>query len=525
MNGPDATEPWSASVADVDTWLTAERAVIAAEIRDLEGRLREARVERERALKELGRLRGRGSVRVATAVDARATAARRLAARGARRVARATRPEAEPRADRDRRDGPEGAAGQLTPAAFREAFLSALDGRRLSVAVAGGAADRWERALRSAGWAVVDDPAVADVAIVAPDGTAPSAIERGPVHVRAGAVPDDERGNVDVAIENVPGDDARLVSTLVDALRAWVTATRIGIAIGPPTWEVASTWGDLYFARALRAPLVRRGHPTRIHILPEWSDATSARDDVAIHLFGLLPRRRLAGQRTILWVISHPDRVTDPMLDDADRVYVASDQVVDPFRARTRTPVGALHQATDPDVFRVDPTGPRHAVLFVGNTRGVRREIIDWITPTSLDLAIYGQGWASAVVNATAVRGDYVPNDQLHRWYGAAGVVLADHWPDMREAGFLSNRLYDVLASGGFAVSDAVAGIDDEFDGAVPTARSAGELRWAVRDALADPVMRRERARRGRSAVLERHTFAHRVDTILADLAADVERR
>jgi spore maturation protein CgeB len=56
------------------------------------------------------------------------------------------------------------------------------------------------------------------------------------------------------------------------------------------------------------------------------------------------------------------------------------------------------------------------------------------------------------------------------------------------------------------------------------TARSGGELRWAVRDHLADPARRGELAGRGRRAVLERHTFGHRVDAILADLATDEPR-
>ena len=519
MTRRDAAEPWTASVADADAWLAAERAAIAAEVRELEEQLREARVERDRARKELARLRGRGSVRLAFAIESRASTARRVAGRGARQAARATRPNGgRGVADRGGDD-----PSHPTPAAFREAFLRDLDRRTLRFVVprGGDPADRWERAIRAAGWPVVADPAAADVAILAPGGAAPLDLPRRPVLVGAGP---EHEGDADLTTDVAPGGaDTRLVDDLVEALRAWALATRVGIAIGPPSWAVAPTWGDLHFARALQAQLALRGHPARIHILPEWRDAVSARDDVSIHLFGLIPRPVHRGQRSILWVISHPDRVTDRMLDEADRVYVAGDIALEGFRSRTSTPMSGLHQATDPGVFRVEPTGPRHAVLFVGNTRGVRREIVDWMTPTSLDLAIYGQGWAAAIGDTGVVRGDFIPNDQLHSWYGAAGVVLADHWPDMRDAGFLSNRLYDVLASGGAVVSDAVPGIDVEFDGAVATAASPGELRWAVRNGLADPAARRARAERGRIAVLERHTFAHRVETILADLALDTE--
>ena len=99
---------------------------------------------------------------------------------------------------------------------------------------------------------------------------------------------------------------------------------------------------------------------------------------------------------------------------------------------------------------------------------------------------------------------------------------MNDDWPDMRAAGLLSNRLYDALASGAFLISDSVAGMADEFDGAVIEVESAGQLRWAIRDHLASPETRRRLAERGQKAVLGRHTFGHRVDRILSDLRADL---
>jgi hypothetical protein len=576
-----ADERWAASVADQEAWLTAERAAIAAAYRELAPELRSATKERDRAERELERLRRRSAVRLGITVDRNIGRGRRLVGTTLRRVGRPAAANA-PTVGNPR---PEPGPSNPTPGAFRSAFLDQLERRSLRCIVLAGAegdldstatepssrqrAAAMRRALAAAGWPVVETTADADVAVLLGPDAKPRVVGRGPVLVAwAGAVDDWPKPEViddaDVAIaiddgvadrlrplvsittsvarpagagtagpaaagpRNASGpgealdvEAGRLALALPEALRQWAVGTRVGIAIGPPNWDVATAWGDLPFSRGLQRAFERRGVAARVHILPEWTDAVSARDDIAIHLFGLRERRPHAGQRTILWVISHPDRVSDGMLAEADRAYVGSDLAVDQFGSRTTTPVSALHQATDPAVFRVDPTGPAHAILFVGNTRGVRRQMIDWINPTSLDLAIYGQGWSEAVVGSGVIRGEHVPNAELHRWYGAAGVVLNDHWPDMRDAGFLSNRLYDVLAAGGFVISDWVAGIDEEFDGAVVTARSPSELRWAVRDHLADPTRRRRLAERGHRAVLERHTFSHRIDTILADLALD----
>jgi spore maturation protein CgeB len=108
-----------------------------------------------------------------------------------------------------------------------------------------------------------------------------------------------------------------------------------------------------------------------------------------------------------------------------------------------------------------------------------------------------------------------VPNEELPGYYGSAAIVLNDHWQEAGEAGFLNNRLYDVLASGGFVISDAIEGLADEFDDGVVAYRDAADLVQLVEHYLDDPVARADRVERGRRAVLARHTFSHRVDEIL----------
>lgn len=305
-----------------------------------------------------------------------------------------------------------------------------------------------------------------------------------------------------------------------DHLLRWVEADRYAILVGAPDWEQALSWGDYHFARGLQRQFEARGHPTRIHLLDEWGRSPSARADVAIHLHGLSDHRPRPSQFNILWVISHPERVTAAMCDRYDLVFVASTAFASRLAAQARVPVKPLHQATDPERFYPATGGPAHELLMVANTRGVRRSIIDDLTPTVHHLAIYGHGWTPDFVDPIYVRAEHIPNRDLHRYYSAAGIVLNDHWPEMRATGFLSNRLYDALASGAFVVSDAAAGIEDEFEGAVVTYSDPEELRRIVDAYLADPAGRRALADRGREVVVARHTFAHRVDQILKEVEA-----
>jgi GT2 family glycosyltransferase len=307
-----------------------------------------------------------------------------------------------------------------------------------------------------------------------------------------------------------PSSAAAIREALID----WASAARYGLRIGVPRWEVIDRWGDYHFARGLQRALERAGHPTRIHFLPDWDSATAARDDIAVHLFGLKEAPTHRGQVNILWQISHPDLATTEIYERYDHVFVASDRFSAMMADRVAAPVSSLHQATDPERFRPETGGPHHELLFVASSRKVRRRIVDDLAGTTHDLAIYGRDWTPDLVEPRFVKGEVVPNTQLARYYSAADIVLNDHWDDMRAEGFLSNRLYDALACGAFVISDAVDGIEVEFDDAVPTYHSREELEPLIARYLDDPEERHRLAARGRAVVLERHTFELRAQEL-----------
>jgi hypothetical protein len=297
------------------------------------------------------------------------------------------------------------------------------------------------------------------------------------------------------------------------------SAPSVAIHIGARTWTAAEKWGDTAFARSLQHEFELRGWSASVHVADESTVTPAVEADVALHLFGSRVPAVRAGQVSLLWVISHPDRVTERLCASYDVAFVASESLREVFAEATATPVVSLLQATDPGRFHPDPTGPKHELLFVGNSRGVRRPILDALAGTGHDLAVYGSGWTPKLLDMRSLRGEWIPNDQLNRYYSSADIVLSDHWRDMREEGFISNRVFDALASGAFVISDDVAGLDELFDGAVVAWHGDEDLEGLVGHYLARPEERRMKADQGRAAVLARHTFAHRVDTILETIA------
>ena len=93
--------------------------------------------------------------------------------------------------------------------------------------------------------------------------------------------------------------------------------------------------------------------------------------------------------------------------------------------------------------------------------------------------------------------------------------MLNDHWDTMRAWGFVSNRIFDVLACGTPIISDDLPEVRRLFGDAVPTYTSVDELGSLVRQALEDPVRARANAERGRQEVLAHHTFDDRARELL----------
>jgi O-antigen biosynthesis protein len=237
-------------------------------------------------------------------------------------------------------------------------------------------------------------------------------------------------------------------------------------------------------------------------------------------LRGREPVERTAGQRHVLWVISHPESLGLDECEEADLVLVASERFAAYLQEHTTTPVEVFLQATDDRRFRPLPVDPRHAhdVAVVAKTRDVLRPIVADALTAGLRPAIYGTGWAQFVPPDLVVA-DYVPNEQLARVYSSVGVLLSDHWDTMRDWGFVSNRVFDALACGTVVISDDLPEVTQLFGDTALTYREPDELRQLVDAVLADPRAARERAAAGRHRVLASHTFDHRALMLLDALA------
>lgn len=289
----------------------------------------------------------------------------------------------------------------------------------------------------------------------------------------------------------------------------------MAIKISAPSISVAAEWGDYHFALAIQKEVEARGWYVRVDCQDEWH-RPGRRDDVVLALRGRHRYKVNAAQVNLLWIISHPDRLAQGELDDYERVFVCSDVAVKELRALTRRPVSTLHQATDAGVFRPAPEAEcvPTELLFVGNSRKQYRTMIRWCIEQQLDVSIWGSLW-NGIVPDELIRGTFIANDQLHRWYSGCRILLNDHWDTMRESGFLSNRLFDGSAAGAFIITDPVRGLAQVFGDSIETASSAEEFGRKAHYYLAHPEEAAAKAARARQITLAGHTFAHRAETLM----------
>lgn len=292
-------------------------------------------------------------------------------------------------------------------------------------------------------------------------------------------------------------------------------ALRWAIDIAAGAGPIGTRWGDFHFATSLASALERLGQWVAIDHPETRGRATRDLDDVVLTIRGLERVDPGPDHTSLLWVISHPELVTAEECAAYDAVFAASVTWAAERTAEWGVRVEPMLQCTDAERFRpglAEPdTGPR--VLFVGNSRGVLRPAVAAALETGLDLTVYGAGWGEWLPEVAA---DRVANEELGALYASAGLVLNDHWEDMREQGFVSNRVFDVLACGARLLSDDVAGIGEVLGPAVPVFRDTGDFARLTAEPLADHYPDAAARRATAERVLAEHSFDARAASLLA---------
>ena len=302
--------------------------------------------------------------------------------------------------------------------------------------------------------------------------------------------------------------------------------TSIAIKIPAPNWKVVQEWGDYHFALALKKEFEALGYHVLLQVLSEWDNNEGNACDIALVLRGLSRYTPKPHQVNLMWNISHPDKITIEEYNDYDHIFISSILWADTISKKASVPVTSLLQCSDTDLFKSfhsNNADYTQELLFVGNSRKVYRKVIQDVLPTKYKLSIYGTNWSN-LVDSTMIKGEHITNKELHKYYASADIVLNDHWDDMREKGFISNRIFDVLASGGFIISDAIDGIESVFEDVVITYKDKDDLKEKIDYYMQHPLEREAKVRKGLDLITQ-HTFKSRAKVLSKAMLTLLEER
>lgn len=306
------------------------------------------------------------------------------------------------------------------------------------------------------------------------------------------------------------------------------TAPRLrwALKVASPAGERRELWGDTHFARSLAGALRDIGQQVVVDHREDFARHSGHHDDVVLVLRGLETFQPAYGQVNLAWVISHPELLSQREAASYDRVLAASHSWADKMSRRWSLRIDPLLQATDPELFHPDRgrTDEGEPVVFVGGSRQHYRQIVRHSVTSGLPLSVYGSDWEE-LIPRHLIKGTFVPNGDLGALYASAGVVLNDHWEDMRREGFLSNRLFDAVASGARVISDDVAGLDGMFESSVQVATDAASLARLVRNDPLDHTFGTDEERRRVAGKVHREHSFHQRATRLLDIALEVRHQ
>ena len=154
-------------------------------------------------------------------------------------------------------------------------------------------------------------------------------------------------------------------------------------------------WGDYWFKENLVKGFAGAGYPV---------DNSSPK--ILLHLFGEPIADLPSDTYNILWIHSHPDRVSPEILEKYQKIYCISR----PFTRKLRDMGFDADFLMVPTNMKPASCGKKYDIVFVGNTRQNRiRKVISYLGDSTFQIKIWGWGWKGLIPDAW-YGGDYYEN-------------------------------------------------------------------------------------------------------------------
>ena len=312
-------------------------------------------------------------------------------------------------------------------------------------------------------------------------------------------------------------------------------ALDIGLKISAESnWH---TWGDYILGNDLKVGFEKLGHNVVTSYIEDFYPKESLETNIDVYMHGFVPFNPIkkTSKKNVMYLYYPLETAQTHKyknLKDAKEPYWYSLQtelwdydliaVASPKYQKEIEKLGIktifTPQFTNPEKFfyEFDKT-KAHDILFVGRP-GYERISAKWAIESGFDVALYGNGWQDKAP-IEFFKGDYIDNEELHKYYASSKIVLNDTRGDMKKAGFISNRVFDVTASGGFLISDYMEEIEQFYGDSIPMFKTKEELKELIDYYLAHPDERIKKAKKAQEITLKYFTNKVVAETIINKLS------
>lgn len=272
--------------------------------------------------------------------------------------------------------------------------------------------------------------------------------------------------------------------------------------------------GDFFLANDLRLGFEKLGYKVEYRFREDYDNLKLGNAGNILYFKGYynfehLPKNKSLndGRKRILYIY-YLEGLHMEIFAEADVIASASRRMIEEGISVLGYPSVYVPQFTNPDRFKpADKEADKaYKVLFVGSDHsGFGRQCIDYAILAKADLSVFGKKWEKSL-DSIYLKGSFISNDDLYQYYANADIVLNDHRPDMRYYGIISNRIYDVAASGGFVLTDYMPEIEAIYGDSVAMYKNFYDFEEKLNYYLAHPELRAEMAEKARNITLSNFT-------------------
>lgn len=281
----------------------------------------------------------------------------------------------------------------------------------------------------------------------------------------------------------------------------------------PAAFRSRKKWGDYNVACDLADEFNRHKGFYAIVISHDfWYSKFNIFVDITFLLRGMEEYIPFTQHTNILWRISHMEDVSKEEAEKYDIIYTLKSENLDeqeknlPAFANTKFYFPVIRKNKK---FKFD-------ILFIGNSRNIYRNAVKYCIQNGINISIIGSGWEQFVDKKYIVK-KCVTNKNVKYYYSNSKIILADHYEDMRLAGAISNRIYNITACCGFCICDDVKNIGKIFNDSVPTFKTEEDLIKLVNYYLNNSEKRTELSKKAHEITIKNYTAKIIVEKIIKD--------